>query len=245
MATHLIIGDPHCTPKATNDRFLWAGRVAADIKATHVICMGDFCSVDSLCSYDKAKLSFEGRRFKKDIEHTQDALIKFNRGLGKHRPRKIMILGNHEDRIDRVVQDNPELEGTLSISNLQYERYGWQQVPYKKGKVISGVYYTHHLASGITGRPISGENVARTILTKHKVSATVGHCHLLDHAVSTLPSGKKLYALSAGCYLNHEEAYAKETQHLWWSGLVIKHNVKDGEYDLETMEYKRVKQLYG
>jgi len=82
-------------------------------------------------------------------------------------------------------------------------------------------------------------------LTKHKVSATVGHCHLLDHAVSTLPSGKKLYALSAGCYLNHEEAYAKETQHLWWSGLVIKHNVKDGEYDLETMEYKRVKQLYG
>jgi len=245
MATHLIIGDPHCTPKANNDRFLWAGRVAADIKATHVICMGDFCSVDSLCSYDKSKLSFEGRRFKKDIEHTQDALLKFNRGLGKHRPRKIMILGNHEDRIDRVVQDNPELEGTLSISNLQYERYGWQQVPYKKGKVISGVYYTHHLASGITGRPISGENVARTILTKHKVSATVGHCHLLDHAVSTLPSGKKLYALSAGCYLNHEEAYAKETQHLWWSGLVIKHNVKDGEYDLETMEYKRVKQLYG
>ena len=245
MATHLIIGDPHCTPKANNDRFLWAGRVAADIKATHVICMGDFCSVDSLCSYDKAKLSFEGRRFKKDIEHTQDALLKFNRGLGKHRPRKIMILGNHEDRIDRVVQDNPELEGTLSISNLQYERYGWQQVPYKKGKVISGVYYTHHLASGITGRPISGENVARTILTKHKVSATVGHCHLLDHAVSTLPSGKKLYALSAGCYLNHDEAYAKETQHLWWSGLIIKHNVKDGEYDLETMEYKRVKQLYG
>ena len=245
MATHLVIGDPHCTPKANNDRFLWAGRLAADIKATHVICMGDFCSVDSLCSYDKAKLSFEGRRFNKDVEHTQDALIKFNRGLGKHRPRKIMILGNHEDRIDRVVQDNPELEGTLSVSNLQYQKYGWQQVPYKKGKSISGIYYTHHLASGITGRPISGENIARTILTKHKVSATVGHCHLLDHAVSTLPSGKKLYALSAGCYLNHEEAYAKETQHLWWSGLIIKHNVRDGEYDLETMEYKRVKQLYG
>ena len=27
--------------------------------------------------------------------------------------------------------------------------------------------------------------------------------------------------------------------------LIIKHNVRDGEYDLETMEYKRVKQLYG
>ena len=40
MATHLVMGDPHCTPKANNDRFLWAGRMAADIKATHVICMG-------------------------------------------------------------------------------------------------------------------------------------------------------------------------------------------------------------
>ena len=42
MATHLVIGDPHCTPKANNDRFLWAGRVAADYKVSHVICMGDF-----------------------------------------------------------------------------------------------------------------------------------------------------------------------------------------------------------
>ena len=55
MATHLVIGDPHCTPKANNDRFLWAGRVAADYKVSHVICMGDFCSMDSLSSYDRAK----------------------------------------------------------------------------------------------------------------------------------------------------------------------------------------------
>ena len=53
MATHLVMGDPHCTPKASNDRFLWAGRMAADIKATHVICMGDFCSMDSLSTYDR------------------------------------------------------------------------------------------------------------------------------------------------------------------------------------------------
>ena len=55
MATHLVIGDPHCTPKASNERFLWAGRLAADFKVTHVICMGDFCSMDSLSSYDRAK----------------------------------------------------------------------------------------------------------------------------------------------------------------------------------------------
>ena len=91
MATHLVIGDPHCTPKASNDRFLWAGRVAADYKVSHVICMGDFCSMDSLSSYDRAKKSFEGRRDKNDIENSHEALALFNKGLGKHNPKKIIL----------------------------------------------------------------------------------------------------------------------------------------------------------
>ncbi len=132
MATHLVIGDPHCTPKASNDRFLWAGRVAADYKVSHVICMGDFCSMDSLSSYDRAKKSFEGRRYQKDMEHSHEALSLFNKGLGKHKPRKIMLHGNHEDRIDRFVDENPELDGTLKISDLKFRQYGWQEIPYKQ-----------------------------------------------------------------------------------------------------------------
>ena len=59
MATHLVIGDPHCTPKANNDRFLWAGKFAHDLKPDTIVCMGDFASMDSLSSYDKGKKSFE------------------------------------------------------------------------------------------------------------------------------------------------------------------------------------------
>ena len=55
MATHLVIGDPHCNPKASNDRFLWAGKMARDLKPTTIVCMGDFASMDSLSSYDKGK----------------------------------------------------------------------------------------------------------------------------------------------------------------------------------------------
>ena len=208
MPTHLVIGDPHCTPKASNERFLWAGRLAADYKVSHVICMGDFCSMDSLSSYDRGKKSFEGRRYEKDIEHSHQALALFNKGLGKHKPRKIMIHGNHEDRIDRFVDENPELEGKMKISDLQFKEHGWQEVPFKQIKVISGVHYVHYLPNGIMGRAISGENIARSILNKHKVSATVGHCHLLDYALSTLPNGKKIQALSAGCYLTHHEEFA-------------------------------------
>ena len=121
MATHLVMGDPHCTPKASNDRFLWAGKLARDLKPNVVVCMGDFASMDSLSSYDKGKKQFEGRRYKKDIDHSHDALEKFNKGLDGRRPRKIMLLGNHEDRIDRTVDDIPELEGTISTDDFKFE----------------------------------------------------------------------------------------------------------------------------
>ena len=184
MATHLVMGDPHCTPKASNDRFLWAGKLAHDLKPNTIICMGDFASMDSLSTYDRGKKSFEGRRYQKDMEHSHHALSLFNKGLGNHKPIKTMILGNHEDRIDRFVDENPELDGTLKISDLNFKAFGWQEVPYKSNKVIDGIYYAHHFPSGIMGSAISGENIARSILTKHKVSATVGHSHLLVYQTS-------------------------------------------------------------
>ena len=75
MATHLVMGDPHCTPKANNDRFLWAGKMARDLKPTTIVCMGDFASMDSLSSYDKGKKSFEGRRYKKVVWGSDVAIL--------------------------------------------------------------------------------------------------------------------------------------------------------------------------
>ena len=167
MATHLVIGDPHCTPKANNDRFLWAGKFAHDLKPNTIICMGDFASMDSLSSYDKGKKQFEGRRYKKDIEHAHDALKKFNKGLKGRRPRKIMLLGNHEDRIDRTTDDIPELEGTISTDDFKFESFGWEVYPYQEPVVVDGVYYCHNYPTGVMGKPISGDNVARSLLLKN------------------------------------------------------------------------------
>ena len=65
MTTHLVIGDPHCTPSASNERFTWAGRMARDLKVDKVICMGDFASMDSMSSYDRKKKSLKVDDIKK------------------------------------------------------------------------------------------------------------------------------------------------------------------------------------
>ena len=245
MATHLVIGDPHCNPKASNDRFLWAGKLARDLKPDTIVCMGDFSSLDSLSSYDKGKKSFEGRRYKKDIDHAHDALEKFNKGLNGRRSRKVMLLGNHEDRIDRIVDETPELDGTISTKDLKFKEFGWEVFAYQEPVGIDGVHYCHNYPTGIMGKPISGDNIARSLLLKNKVSSTVGHCHLFDYSMCTIPSGRKVLGLSAGCYLHHKEDYARNTQRLWWSGLIVKRNVRQGEYDIETIEYNTVKRRYG
>jgi len=245
MATHLVIGDPHCNPKASNDRFLWAGKLARDLKPDTIICMGDFSSLDSLSSYDKGKKSFEGRRYKKDIDHAHDALEKFNKGLNGRRSRKVMLLGNHDDRIDRIVDETPELDGTISTKDLKFKEFGWEVIAYQEPVAIDGIHYCHNYPTGIMGKPISGDNIARSLLLKNKVSSTVGHCHLFDYSMCTIPSGRKVLGLSAGCYLHHKEEYARNTQRLWWSGLIVKRNVRQGEYDIETIEYNTVKRRYG
>tara|TARA_R110000765_G_scaffold58867_1_gene114925 strand:+ start:400 stop:1140 length:741 start_codon:yes stop_codon:yes gene_type:complete len=245
MATHLVIGDPHCNPKASNDRFLWAGKLARDLKPDTIVCMGDFSSLDSLSSYDKGKKSFEGRRYKKDIDHAHDALEKFNKGLNGRRSRKVMLLGNHEDRIDRIVNETPELDGTISTKDLKFKEFGWEVIAYQEPVAIDGVHYCHNYPTGIMGKPISGDNIARSLLLKNKVSSTVGHCHLFDYSMCTIPTGRKVLGLSAGCYLHHKEEYARNTQRLWWSGLIVKRNVRQGEYDIETIEYNTVKRRYG
>ena len=69
--------------------------------------------------------------------------------------------------------------------------------------------------------------------------------YLLDYATSTLPNGKKLHALSAGCYLNHKEHFARDTQHMWWSGIIIKREVVNGSYNMETIDYNAIRREYG
>ena len=63
--------------------------------------------------------------------------------------------------------------------------------------------------------------------------------------MATLPNGRKLQALSAGCYLTHPEFFAKDTQHMWWSGIIVKREVNNGSYNIETIDMKAIRKEYG
>lgn len=92
---HIVIPDVQAKP-GVDPRFLkWVGRCIVDQKPEKVICIGDFADMPSLSSYDVGKKSFEGRRYKLDIEATHIAMdtllepiIEFNAKAKKNKEKQ-------------------------------------------------------------------------------------------------------------------------------------------------------------
>ena len=233
MSNLLVIGDPHAHPDYDNKRFTDLGNFIIQSRPDIVVCIGDMADMPSLSMYDKGTKGFEGKRYKKDIEAVIDAQEKMfapiKRARG-YKPKFYMTLGNHEDRIDRAVHSTPELDGAIGISDLQYEKFGWEVTPFKKSVTIKGITFSHYFTSGVAGRPISSVHIGHALVSKLHCSAVQGHSHLYNHSEQTRPDGQKIFGLSAGCYSHPEyrETWCKDTEYQWWRGLIMLEGL-DGE----------------
>lgn len=252
----LVIPDAHAHPDHHNKRFDLLSELIMDRRPDTIVCIGDFSDMPSLSSYDKGKKSAIGRKWKDDYDATHDALERTFKGVEafnerarknkdrQYKPRTVMVLGNHEDRINTAINLDPEIEGLLSIEALKYDDYWDEVIPYKQSIKIDGVMYSHNFASGVAGRPIGGELVGNSLLKKNFCSSTVGHGHTFNTATSTTADGRKMHGMSVGWFGDFVPDFAKQTEHLWWSGVVLKHDVTDGDYDLEQISLDRMRKLY-
>ena len=142
MTVHAIIPDCQVKDGVDLSYLTWVGKYLAEKKPDVIVQIGDFSDMPSLSSYDVGRKSFEGRRYKTDIDVTHKAMdallapIKEHNDRAKrnkerqYRPRMVLTLGNHEERISRAVEGDPKLDGTISLSDLGYESRGWEVIPY-------------------------------------------------------------------------------------------------------------------
>ena len=251
MTTHLIIPDGHAKPSEDLARFDYLNRFIKDLKPDVVVNIGDAADMHSLNSFDKGKGSFHGASYEKDISC---AVESFDRTFHKtpKNIRKVFCVGNHEHRITRVLDQSPELSGDkhgVSMGHLQLGTYFNDVVPYEGAAAgtieIDGVVYAHFLTSGAMGKPIGGENHARSLLMKGHKSATVGHSHFLDFSTHVDASGKRMMGLVAGCFKGPKnDAYAGTSARNYWRGVCVKRMVNNGSYDLQTVSLAQLEVLY-
>lgn len=242
---HVILPDSHSTPEHDNSRYDLVGQLLIDIKPDVFIDIGDFFDMSSLCLYDKGLRSYEGRRYKKDIEaglDAQERIVSPIRRAKKKKPRFVRTLGNHEARITRAIEKDPILEGTIGLSDLQSKDYGFEEHGFLSPVEIDGVVYSHYFTSGVMGRPTAS---SRVLLQKQFKSCSHGHGHTFDYHTASNALGERIHGLSVGCFIDHHHNYAGPANKLWDSGVVIKRNVEDGNYDLEWISMARLKKEYG
>lgn len=193
---------------------------------------GDHADMPSLSSYDKGKRDFEGRRYNKDIDAAREgmeALVTPIRKARGYNPKMVLTMGNHEERIMWAIQRSPELEGLISFDDLEYEKFGWDVIPYKHWSKIDGIYYSHLFDNpdSLTGTSLSGTVENR--LNKLGISHTQGHQQKRQYG-SRHVLDRTIHCLVSGASYPHQEKYLGPQGNEHWRGIVWKTEVKNGDY---------------
>lgn len=246
-----VIPDTQCKPGVNTNYLYNIGQYLVEKKPDVIVHLGDHWDMPSLSSYDVGKKSFEGRRYKNDViagNESMDELLnpmrEFNvqqkkNNKKQYNPRKVFTVGNHCNRIDRAVNDDPRLEGTMGLHDLNLK--DWEVHQFLEVVVIEGVAFSHYFTTGQMGRPASS---ASAQLNKKHMSCVAGHQQGLQIATAHRADGRRLTSIIAGSCYEHDEDYlgAQGNQH--WRGLLMLHEVVDGQFDLMPVSLNFLRKRY-
>ena len=253
MAKIMVIPDTQIKPGESYEHMRWAGLYAVEKRPDYIVHIGDHYDMPSLSSYDKGKRGFEGRRVVADLQAGHDAMEVFlepiraeqeRRARGKRKkwnPELHFAIGNHEYRIERAVECQPELEGLISLDDLGLEEMGWTVHPFLEVFTLEGIAFAHYFTSGVMGRPVSS---ARLLLTKKMMSCVMGHVQDRDIAYARRADGRQMTGLFAGIYYQHDEAYLTPQTNTSWRGLWLLHEAHDGGFDELPVSLEFLRQKY-
>ena len=255
--THVVIPDTQIKPDVPTDHLLWAGRYIVEEFANdediEIIHIGDHADMPSLSSYDEGKMEMEGRRYRADVEAANKGfallnapLIDFNKSRAKNhmklwKPNRRIFLGNHENRIVKAISKTPKLEGVIGLHDLNYEELGWTVHPFLEPITLDGVTYAHYFYNPMTGIPYSG--AIDTRLKTLGFSFTMGHQQTLLYGMRYIKN-QPIHGVVAGSFYIHDEDYKGPQGNSHWRGIIVKHEVADGAYDVELVSIESLCKRY-
>lgn len=242
---HIVVPDCQVRPGVNTDHLEHIGRFIAEKKPDELICIGDFWDFPSIGGYEKGTLKGEGRRYNKDVKAGNDGMDRLMTPIVAEMQRnpwamrKTFTKGNHEDRADRYVNLAPEMEGTVTLDDLNLKAWGWEVHPFLKVVRIDGVEYAHYFTSGVMGRPVSS---AAALLRERQGSATMGH---VQHTDMAMHKKTQKIALFCGTAYTHDEDYLGPQGNSQRRQIIVKHEVDDGHYDPMFVSLNFLAKAYG
>lgn len=250
----LVIPDVQVKEGVSREHLPWVGKAICEYRPDVVVNLGDFADMPSLSSHDiKGSKYFEGLRYKNDVEVSKKAMkemleplrsLQQTQKANKHKvykPRMVMLLGNHENRIDRAVNNNPTLEGLISTKDLGYEK-DWEVHDFLHPVFINGVGFNHYWPVGAMGRPAASSTA---IINKLHMSCVAGHQQGKQVSYGKRADGKSITSIIVGSYYLHDESYMDQLSNRHWRGLLVMNEVSDGHFDEMFLSIDYLGRKYG
>lgn len=227
-----VIGDMHDAPSLPDkSRFYWIGQWVFENDFDQVVQIGDIASLDSLTRHaDPGTKTFADLpSFKQDLDSLRQALSAFERGLGGKKIKKIITLGNHENRADRYEERNPQMTNLVHNALVMLlEEFDWTVIPFGEWYMVEGVALTHHVLN-VNNRAFGGKTADQRTANEAVCSIIHGHTHQRQFysAAKVGPFGS-VEIISVGCALpwGVVENYAKHGPSGWWWGVSDFHLVQ-------------------
>jgi predicted MPP superfamily phosphohydrolase len=201
-----------------------AKKFLKDFKPDRIVYGGDIATVDSISYYNNKKPRLaEGRRYQDDVNSVKRQL----RLVQKHNPQAEYdyIIGNHEFRVQRYVDEHPAMEGKMDFAidvGLRSD-FGMNVVEYNevlevgKAAIMHGWYWNiYHAAKTLKWY---GDNIF------------YGHVHEHQVAVQNQMNDRQpRMAMSVGCLsaINPDYRYGMPTR--FQNGLLILDMHSDGKF---------------
>lgn len=175
----LIIPDTH---RPYHDKKAWELmlKVGRSLQPDMVVVLGDFGDFFGVSSHSKNPN--RALRMDEEIKDVQKGLKELKAlGAKEHH----FIAGNHEDRLQRYLQDKaPELFNLVSIPEiLTLKKNGWSYTPYKQSLKIGKVHFTHDVGH-------AGRSSIFQCLDTFQHSNVTGHTHRLAYIVEGNATGE-------------------------------------------------------
>lgn len=250
--------DSHVNREQDLTRFKKLGNLIVEEKPDIIISTGDFVSLDSISYWDSSKkLKLEGRRYSLDIESGNNALDLLEDPLNKlqysqkknkskqYKPDKYFLKGNHELRLERYIEINPQMEGAINVEeDLRLYERGWNIIPYKHYLELNGILFTH-VPVGANHTPISGKYGIHSALDLLSKSCVFGHFHRLETANKMRHGSTEIIqALTCGCFFEGTDDYAEGGCNSYWRGVILLDVFKPGRFDINTISMEKLYECY-
>jgi len=198
-----------------------------DFKPDYLVLGGDQMQMDSISFFNKNKVKLiEGKRLKKDyLGFQKDVLDQLDLIL-KRDTKRYFLIGNHEYRVERLLENSPQHEGFIEIDkNLDLSKY--KIIPFNMLMNLGELYFTH-------GWHYNIHYAKQTVLEAQKM-IFVGHAHMPQVYTAVGPAeALPKQCVGIGCLCNKNPHYMSNRPNAWVHQFMFWYQFEDGTFTYYT-----------